>query len=60
LQALLTDKFNKQKDYLDVINKTIKNFRSFLNQTQYTDQRILLAECYNIKPDKALMANSLE
>jgi len=59
-QALLTDKFDKQKDYLEIINKTIKNFRSFLNQTQYTDQRILLAECYNIKPDKALMANSLE
>ena len=60
LQALLTDKFDKKKNYLNVINKTVKNFRSFLNQTQYTDQKILLAECYNIKPDKALMANSLE
>jgi len=60
LQNLITNKFDKQKNYLEIIKTTIKNFNSFLNQLQYTDQKILLSECYNIKPDKALMANSLE
>lgn len=50
----------KNKNNIIYISKTIKQFTSFLNQIQYTDQKILLSECYNIKPDKALMANSLE
>lgn len=60
LQILLTNKFEKNKNYLTQIRTTIKNCNSFLNQLLYTDQKVLLAECYNIKPDKALMWNSLE
>lgn len=60
LDNLLTDTFDKQKNYLAVIKHTIKNFDRFLSQLMYTDQRILLENCYNIKPDKALMGNSLE
>jgi len=60
MDLLITDKLNKNNNYLKVIKNTVKKFNSFLNQVQYTDQQILLSECYNIKPDKALMANSIE
>ncbi len=60
LNNLLTNKFNKKENCLKEIKKTIKNFDSFLSQLQYTDQKVLLENCYNLKPDNALMWNSLE
>ena len=60
LKWLLTDKFNTKNNVFSSITKTKKTFRSFLNQLLYTDQKVLLENCYNIKPDKALMWNSIE
>lgn len=60
LNNLLTNKFNKNDNFLKEIRKTVKSFNSFLNQLQYTDQKVLLENCYNLKPDNALMWNSLE
>lgn len=59
LQKLVTYKVNKSIVFKD-IKKTIKDFSSFLNQLLYTDQKILLEQCYNLKPDNALMWNGIE
>ena len=60
LNDLLTDKLPKWNNLFSDIKHTWKWFNSFLSQLQYTDIKILLSECFNIKPDKALMANWVE
>ncbi|MCK5477016.1 MAG: asparagine synthase (glutamine-hydrolyzing) [Candidatus Aenigmarchaeota archaeon] len=45
---------------IESTNKHTGTFSSPLNQLQYIDQKVLLAECFNMKADKSTLAFGLE
>ncbi len=58
LQALLSPKLHNW--YIYSIKEDILSQFSFLKKMLYTDIKILLQRCFNLKPDHALMAHHME